>query len=146
MPREFNVVTTDGFVDTWYETFRSRLFHYFPKVRDFGIVYLRGKVYVNDPSRNLRSRYRPKRYLKLIEMEDQISYWRDGNPDQMDMTEWPSSYNGWTGENVAQMADKKLISEAMNDATDWKWYLILILAVTTLLMGVALAGASGLHL
>src|SRR3970040_1154902 len=98
----WTVIAPDGEKLTWWGTWGRRILKRFPKMDKEGFVWLDGIPYVVDPKRFVRETDRPKKFLYLAEAEDQFQYWRQNEPDAINLSDLsltPGSI-GVTGETI----------------------------------------------
>lgn len=121
----WTVITGDNEKKSWYGTWSQRITRRFPRVGKDGLVRLDGFPYVPNPKLVIRETYRPKKFLYLVEVEDQFYYFRQNEPDQIDFSMkalTPGSI-GITGETIKEYAKSQHLKRLV--AQDTNWYAIL---------------------
>jgi hypothetical protein len=117
----------------WFETWKARLFHRFPQEDSDGFIWLEDRPYVHNANLDVPVHYRPKRFLKLIELCDYESYWLENEPAQIsfDKTLTPDSV-GITGDTIKTWANANHANQILNEQRNM-W------AVAAIILGVVAA-------
>ncbi len=137
----WTVITEDGEKYSWWATWRNVMFGRFPKVKKDGIVWLDGFPYVPNPDNVIREHYRPKKYLGLIQKQDDFYYWNENEPAQIKFNGklTPDSI-GITGKTISQYSKSQHLQRLVAPETNWA-----LVAIICILVGV-MAGAIGYSL
>ena len=140
------VIDRDNNQVVWLGTWKAKLSHRFPKMDSDGFVWLDGFPYVVDPSLCTREKYRPRKYLYLIEKEDQYFYWRMNEPAQislLDPTLTPGSV-GITGATIKTFAESQHLKRLVQPEGNY-WAIVAIMALVVAALSLVGYAISSYH-